>query len=428
MNAPPRRIERPARVEALARRLGDAPRAAEVLAVVSELSSAIRGHVVASRALPAGSSDRVAELVEAVRLRERLDWYVAHELGEADDPLRGRRALASMADKQQRLLAKLLGVPFDERSRAVLESFAAEHQEQGRLFDEIATGFGFVESVALGVREGRGCLALTHNGSLFQLSAPMDPQGGRRFVYQNIYGNQAVASEGRTTLRQPIALGRSIDAKGLHSSPIRKLRLAPTHGDWAFAKQTFAHMTAALGTSPLLGLSDDASEPSANGPATRRDTAWGAISRWFSGRPAEPRDAAPRSRATSAPRAARSISRSRAELRVLSEQLRAGVRAATLDVEIVGLCLHLQSERTRAGEPSLAVELLGGLDTEHGERLVLDPATGKLRIDRPGIAPIELDALRVGEQRIVRGAPLALLDRAGEVALLLGPITQSWGR
>lgn len=389
-----RRLDHAARLRLVAKRLEGHPRAVEVLKKATELEARVCAAAANARRAPALSPERITLLEQAVELRLELDSLIAFELGDAL-PTDRPSALGQLPAGLDARLAELLGVPVSPRTRPVLESFAGDWIENGRAFDEVTTAFGFVEAPSLLVGEPRGALVLTHHGSILQLSAPIDHHAARRFVYQSVYANDRVPAEGTLTLRELVRAGHALRADALCTSKLRKLRVAP-RGDgrdddgWRRDRQTFARISMVCTPSPLLGP---------------RPTAWGLL-------PEIP---------TKTP----TSSRRRGMLAELAEKLKGSTPGrSTVDVEIVGLCLDLQRDRIEAGEPAFALDDVAAFGTERGEQCALfhEVEGVRLVLVRPGEAPIELRRADLGGQKIVRGAPLALLGAGGRVIAQLGGV------
>jgi hypothetical protein len=95
-------------------------------------------------------------------------------------------------------------------------------------------------------------------------------------------------------------------------------------------------------------------------------------------------------------------------------------RRATLDVEVVGLCLHLQALEIERGRNGHELEDVTSIETDRGERLIV--SEHELRLLRPGRREKALPHDALGDQQIVVGAPLVLLDSAGVVTAILGDV------
>jgi hypothetical protein len=388
-----RRLDHAARLRLVAKRLEGHPRAAQVLQKATELEERVCAAAAHARRSPALSPERISLLEQAVELRLELEALVAFELGEAL-PMERASALGQLPAGLDDRLAELLGLPVSARTRPILESFAGDWIENGRAFDEVTTSFGFVESPTLLIAEPRGALVLTHHGSILQISAPIDHHGARRFVYQSVYANDRVPAEGTLTLRELVRAGHALRADALCTSKIRKLRVAPRSANdpegWHRDRQTFARISMVCTPSPLLGP---------------RPTAWGLM-------PEVP---------TKTP----TSSRRRGMLAELAEKLKGSTPGrSTVDVEIVGLCLDMQRDKLEAGEPAFELDDVASFATDRGEQCAVFHEVEGVRVVlvRPGEAPLEIKKADLGGQRIVRGAPLALLGAGGRVLAQLGSI------
>jgi hypothetical protein len=390
-----RRLDHAARLRLVARRLEGHPRAEQVLGTATELEEKVCAAAARARKSAVGSAERIALLEQAVELRVQLDSLIAFELGDAL-PVHQAASLPQLPQGLDERLAELLGIPLSSRTRPILESFASDWLENGRAFDEVSTSFGFVESSSLLVGEPRGALVLTHHGSILQISAPVDRHDARRFVYQSVYANDRVPAEGTLTLRESVRVGHGLKADALCTSKIRKLRAAPRsegrgEESWRLERQTFARISRVCTPSPLLGPSP---------------TAWGIVP------PAIPPKPPP-------------SSRRRSLLASLAEKLKgSGGGRSTIDVEILGLCLDLQRDKLEAGEPGFELDDVASFSTDRGEQCAFFHEVDGVRVVlvRPGEAPLEVRKTELGGQRIVRGAPLALLGEGGRVLAQLGSV------
>ncbi len=398
---PPQRLTDAARLRLLAKRLDGHPRAVEVLAAATDLEQRVLAMAARARKAAAGSLARIALLEQAIELRVELEALVAFELAEPL-PVEREAALAQLPPGLEEKLAELLGVPIAPRTRPILESFARDWLENGRAFDEVSASFGFVEIEALSIAEGRGLLVLTHHGSILQLSAPVDRAGARRYVYQSVYANDRVPAEGTLTLREAARVGHALAAAKLCTSRIRKLRAAPraeghAEASWRLERQTFARISTLCAPSPLLAPSP---------------TAWGVVAS-RAGAPMPP------------------SSRRRRMLAELSAKLEGRVDGnSTIDAELLGLCLDLQRDRLEAREAAFTLDQIASFATERGEQCAVFHETEGVRVVlvRPGEAPVEIRKADLGGQKVVRGAPLALLGEGGRVLAQLGSVTSIGSR
>ncbi len=396
-----RSIDFPLRLRALAR--VDPAAAARALTLDRELQ------LVARRASRAANDRERKRLVnEMMELRVQIDALIATALGQPLPTGAEGSALSRVPDHVRSQLAKLLGVPLRAEFHAVLDRKAEEWIEQGRAFDEIAAEFGFAPADSLSPRDPRGALALTYNGSLVQVSAPKDEGGTRRFIYQSIYVN-SIPSEGTLKLTESLRIDGRMRSTAMDTSTVRKLRVATKKGvPWERERRTFDRISTIL-TPPPAALQ-----------AIPRRTLWGAATGYLPALGQSEIDggrlAREHARIDEARRAAR------VELAALLDKLASPrKRSATADVEVLGLCLHLQALEIERGRKGHELDDVTAVETDRGERLlVLDD---EVRLVRPG-RPEKTFALgALGEQQLVVGAPLVLVDAEGAVVAILGDVT-----
>lgn len=392
----PRSIDFPLRLRALARK--DPAAAARALTLDRELQ-----HTARRAGNAATERERKRLVNEMLELRIQIDALIATALGQPLPTGAEGSALARVPDHVRAQLAKLLGVPLKAEFHAVLDRKAEEWIEQGRAFDEIAAEFGFAEADALAPRDPRGALALTYNGSLVQVSAPKDDGGSRRFVYQSIYVN-SIPSEGTLRLAETMRVDGRIRSSAMDTSTVRKLRVATKRGvPWERERKTFDRISTIL-TPPPAALQ-----------AIPRGTLWGAVSGFVPALGKSEIDAGRRNhgRIDDARRAAR------VELAGLLEKIASPRHTATADVEVLGLCLHLQGLEIERGRRGHELDDVTVIETDRGERLMIG---SELRLAREGRREKTFPREALGEQQIVVGAPLVLVDAAGEIVAILGDV------
>lgn len=392
----PRPVDFPLRLRALARK--DPSAAARALGLDRQMQA------VARRAGEAKNEREKQRLVgEMVELRVQIDALVATTLGKPLPNGIEQSALDAVPPQVREQLAKLLGVPLRPEFHPVLEKKAEEWIEQGRAFDEIASEFGFVEARALAQVEPRGALVLTYNGSLVQMSAPKDHEGTRRFIYQSIYVN-SIPSEGALKLKDAVLVDGRLRSTAMDTSTVRKLRVATKTGvPWERERRTFERISTVLTPSPSLLQS------------VPKRTMWGIVQSFVPALGQSQIEAGKNARIDETRRAAR------VELAALLDKLASAAgRGATLDVEVLGLCLHLQELEIERGRPGHEAMDVITCETDRGEKLTFD-ANG-VRLDRPGRSPKTFGTEALGDQRIVVGAPLLILDANGSVITVLGDV------
>lgn len=407
----PRPVDFPLRLRALARK--DPSAAARALGLDRDLQA------VARRAGEAGNERARKKLLDQmIELRVQLDALVATTLGKPLPNGVEASALDAVPAQVREQLGKLLGVPLRPEFYPVLEKKAEEWIEQGRAFDEIASEFGFVEARALGPIEPRGALVLTYNGSLVQMSLPKDPEGTRRFIYQSIYVN-SIPSEGSFKLKDAVLIDGRMRTTAMDTSTVRKLRVATRQGvPWERERRTFDRLSTVLTPAPPLLQS------------VGRKTGWGVLSSFLPnlgssqlepGRPSLDAEraaerAAEQARLEEAKRAAR------VELGGLLDRLASATgHRATLDVEVLGLCMHLQTLEVDRGRKAYELGEVESCRTDRDERLTFEH--GAVRLDRPGRGSRTFPLAALADQQIVVGAPLLLLDDTGSVMTVLGDVS-----
>ncbi len=400
---PPHRVETPLRFRALARK--DPAAAVRAMDLDRRLQAVARATDAAKNVF-----DRAMLHRQMVELRVELDALVAVTLGAPLPSGSEPSALSLVPAAVRHGLAALLGVPLRPEFHPILERKAAEWLEQGRVFDEVSTEFGFVDASALSVCESRGALVLTHNGSLVQVSAPKDDVGTRKFVYQSIYVNP-VPTEGSLSLREPARIESRMKTTAFETSSIRKLRVpARAGGAWERERKTFARISAIL--TPMPVTSTPLSEPKL------RVTQWGAATGFVPSFSASAVDAS---------RQAREVGRldegrlaARVELAALLQKLSGpGARHATTDVDVLGLVMHLQELEHERGRTAWGVEQLAEVTTDRDERLVIGES---IRLVRAGRSERTFPRSALGAQRLAIGAPIVLLDDAAAIAAVLGDV------
>jgi len=387
----PRPLDFPLRLRALARK--DPAVAARALTLDRELQA------IARRAGGAREgAERKRLMNEMMELRVQIDALVAATLGQPLPTGSESSALASVPPHVREQLAKLLGVPFKPEFHPVLEKKAAEWIEQGRAFDEIAAEFGFVEASTLAPREPRGALLLTYNGSLVQMSSAKD-DGSRKFIYQSIYTN-SIPSEGVLRLTDTVRIDGRMRSTAMDTSTVRKLRVATRRGvPWDRERRTFERISTILTPPPSLLQS------------APRSTVWG-VATGFLPATSAARD---HGRIDDARRAAR------VELGGMLDKLASPRnRSSTLDVEVLGLCLHLQALEIERGRHGHELADVTAIETDRGEKISI--GDDGLRIARPDRRDKLLPRDALGDQQIVVGAPLVLLDGEGAVIAILGDV------
>jgi hypothetical protein len=391
-------------VESLGRRLAGRPDADVVLHRACELDGRLQATFRRAVQPTIPPEERCQAYDELAALRRQFDDLLAHAFGsERRGPPSGS-ALAQLDVTTRQMLAGLLGVPYALEFFPLLEVKAAEYIEQGRAFDELAASFGFEEAWALGANEPRGALILTYSGSLLQLSAPgMDGSlANRRFVYQNIYGTK-LPSEGALRLLDNVLVDHRLRAAHMTTSQVRKLRLAVHRGPWERDRATFQQMRQTL--------------------QSARSTVWGIAAGWHPSVHVKSIDVVRHSRAVG--QNDKASAEARAELRNLLLRLADPMEPAKnplLEAELIGVLLHLQRLQIESGFPHYGLTDIAAFETDRAERCAVG-RRGSILLSRPGKAFVEYPKATIGDQRIVSGAPIALLDASASIAAVLGDVT-----
>jgi hypothetical protein len=88
---------------------------------------------------------------------------------------------------------------------------------------------------------------------------------------------------------------------------------------------------------------------------------------------------------------------------------------AVLEADILGLCMYLQRLRCEVGEQDHRLDAVASFITDRAERCSFVRQGQELvcTIERASRTPVTLGGVTVGDQRVVRGAPLALVDAGG---------------
>lgn len=389
--APPRALDVPVRFRALARK--DAAAAKKAVDLDRQMQSVARRAAAEKR-----PSRREPLLREMIEVRVEIDALVASVMGDPLPTGAEQSPLHQVPPHVCAILAKLLGIGTGPEFKPILERKAAEWLEHGRAFDEIAAEFGFVEAGSLGVGDARGALALTYNGSLVQMSAPLDKSSARKFVYQSLYVN-TVPSEGELEMKVPLQIGDRLRTTAMETSAIRKLRVAARpRGEWKTERRTFDRISTIL---------------------TTRPTAWGARTSLVPslGRSGIASVQFEKARAEDAAR------RARIELANLVERLAFDrVKRDTIDVEMLGLVIHLQDLAAESGALAKPASEITRIVTQRAEIVTLRGE--ELLLERPGKADEKYPRSALGSQRVVVSAPIVLCNDRGEIAALLGDVAR----
>jgi hypothetical protein len=194
----------------------------------------------------------------------------------------------------------------------------------------------------------------------------------------------------------------------MDTSTVRKLRVATKRGlSWERERRTFERISTILTPPPALLQ------------AIPPRTLWGVASGFVRALGKSEIDAArgknERKRLDQARRAAR------VELAALLDRLASPTaRHATLDVEVLGLCMHLQEVELERGHVGHELDDVASVETDRGERIIVEASS--LRLKRSGRKEKTLPRTALGEQQIVVGAPLVLLDEHRAVIAILGDV------
>ncbi|MFO0547052.1 MAG: hypothetical protein U0271_01625 [Polyangiaceae bacterium] len=468
------------RVQALAKRLARHPNGTRLLEYAKVLDGWIHewARYGARKDLRAEERGRALAMLSAMR----RDFNALLTEAEAYDPEpKGRHnafgtALDELGPEEKLALAQILGLPFEPAYRPLFEVKAAEYLEQDQLWNEITEDGGFVDAPLLGEQEARSAVVLTYSGSLLLVSAPIEKNFRRRYVYQSIYAGH-LPTEGTLGLLDPIRKNRPVAGTRIKTSPVRKLRVSRlTVAAWDEQRQTFQRLHFTLnGAATPPGFGPRGAPPpyvpgpgplpplvnvEAEKPAPPRPRNPNAVTR-LDGTPSivqapEDRgglpndtvvDPPPRSqpvpeRESSSPPSSRIPSvfvqvlhherqrdhvkkleeAARAELRTLLSRLvdLAGDRDHTLEAEILGQVMHLQRLAIERGEMSVAPGELSRLQTENDDTCAVVPEG--LAVGRVGAPTTRLPGGNFGDQTIVRSAPIAVLSVDASLFAVLGNV------
>ncbi|MCC6749182.1 MAG: hypothetical protein IT371_16085 [Deltaproteobacteria bacterium] len=395
-------LRQPLQIESLRRQLGSSERTDELLRQVQHYRENLDAVVYAlsSREL---ASDRRQHLLEILqRHRVALDGCLASlgvPVGRSPiDPLFHFNQLDPTVRTH---LAAILGVPEEPSFYEVLDIKAEEYLSQYGAFQAVAEQEGFKERRRLSRTARQGALMLTLSGSLIQISEP-DAKGGRRYLYQNIYGN-AHPPEGVLLLDRDVKVGHRVHSVELTTSPVRVLCVPKRAVPWHAQVRTFERLArtfTSLAGRSSVGL---AGEVAAGSPF----------------------------------RLARRPNSSAAE-RVLKQEYGEGfgrfarLRQAFVDgeaegkqeAEILTLCHYLQTAARELGFNARPVEEVSEFvtDEEHHYRIVGDRPRSVVKQLRGGGPEVVLLNISVGRQVVTCNAPLALISNDGALIEITAPV------
>jgi hypothetical protein len=387
-----RKLAESARLTWLASRLAGRADSAELLGRASELEAALGKALWTLRQPNMTLTSRAGAAAELVRLRSELDALVA----SAGAPVSSRAPGVAPPPAMRERLAHLLNVPLTSAFDGLIDAKIAEHHEQLGAFDYVANLFGFKRAQGLGQGEPRGALALTANASIVQLSAPRR-EGDievRRYVYQGIYG-ASVPSEGRLSLTDSLRLGQPLRSAAFTTSPICELRLPEAAAPWEKERKLSTTLERVFGA------------------AAMRRTAWGADPGWVPSvvlaKPAEEHE--------------RLGVTARVQLVSALGRLQRAPDPV-LEAEVLGLCLYLQHLAVERGARGVQLAQVKSFTGAAGDRCQVSERVGRrvLALDRPGHSRLELLDVAIGDQLLVVGTPVALLDAKGSIAAVIGEV------
>ncbi|MCA9669000.1 MAG: hypothetical protein KC503_25570 [Myxococcales bacterium] len=397
-------LRRPLQLESMRRRMPETPRTHELLRKLHHARENLDAVVYAlsSREL---ADDRRSHLLDILaRHQEALDetlgeFGVAPRPGDRD-PLWHYHQLDPATRKH---LAAILGVPEEPAFYPVLEIKAEEYLAQLQAFDAITEEAGFRERPRLSTAARRGAVALTLSGSLIQISAP-SPEGSRRYLYQNIYGN-AHPPEGVLVLDRDVEVGERIRSVELTTSPVRELRVAGRRMSWKAQSHTFERLSRTFTSLASRSSSDLAV------------AALGAVGQ-----------------ARFNPEAAERVLRQECGESFESfERLRyfwnSGETAARErdEAELLTLCLFLQTAARELGFQARSFAEADEVVTVDGKRYAIDAdrrQITRLPSGGGGLEVVYVD-VSLGRQLFTSRAPIALIGADGKLLDVIGPVAYS---
>ncbi len=387
----------PLQIESLRRKLPDSPQTEELLRQLQRFRENLDAVVYAlsSRELAGDRRQHLLEMLERHR-KAFEDCLVGMGIdieGQRTDPLHHYKQLDQVARAH---LAAILGVSEEPSYYEVLDIKAEEYLAQLHAFETITAADGFRERARVARHAKRGALALTLSGSMIQLSAPAG-QGGRRYIYQNIYGN-AHPPEGMLVLDRDIRVGHRIRSVELTTSPVKLLRVAGRRMSWKAQRHTFQRLAR---TFTSLASRAEGSSPEAS------------PSMGFKARAAE-----------------RVLHQEYAESFLRFEQLRRQFAHGDADekgeAELLATCHFLQTVARELGFDGAGLSSLRELSCRAGQRYVVD-AVRKTLIKLPsgGAPEVVYPLASIGRQQVTCAAPLMLLSaKDGGLLEVIGPVAR----
>jgi hypothetical protein len=303
-------------------------------------------------------------------------------------------------------LAAILGVPEEPPFYEVLDIKAEEYLLQQQAFESLTARAGYRERDTLARTTKRAALVLTLSGSLIQLSEPV-PRGGRRYFYQNIYGN-AHPPEGILVLDRDVQVGHRIRSVELTTSPVRVLRVVDKRLSWKDQSLAFDRISRTLGSL----VSRSSSQLAAAGYAGGHPRNTGVL------------------RLANLDAAERVLRQEYGEAFALYHQLRERFisggeeEGRKVEAEVLTLCHYLQTGAREFGFDARPLEEIAEFATEqdHIYRVDLDHTGTVLMLPR-GVGPeVQFVDVSVGRQHVTCQAPLALIGRDGGLVEVTLPV------
>ena len=396
-------VRHPLQIESIRRRLPESPRTDELLRQLQRFRENLDAVVYAlsSREL---ANDRRQHLLDILQKYRAALEACLEDLGIGPrptraDPLWHFHQLDPVARNH---LAAILGVPEEPSFYEVLDIKAEEYLAQLRAFESITEEDGFRERDRLSRSTRRGALVLTLSGSLIQISAP-DGDGGRRYLYQNIYGN-AHPPQGVLVLDRDIVVGHRIRSVELTTSPVRLLRIARRRMSWKAQNRTFQRLSHTF--------TSLANSSSSGGEHNRGPGLFDVRSRRFNPSAAE-----------------RVLRQEYGEAFERFDTLRKAFAdesdSQRIEAELLTLCHYLQTGARELGFDARPLYEVAEFVTADGRSYTVDAAQQAVVAEGTADNPEVVYAfVSVGRQLITCRAPLALISSNGNLLELIGPVAK----
>jgi hypothetical protein len=290
-------------------------------------------------------------------------------------------------------LINILGVPEEPAFYDVLDVKAQEYLAQLQAFEMIAADARFTVRHRLPRGAKNGALVLTMSGSLIQLSPP-NARGGRRYLYQNIYGNTH-PPEGTLVLDRDIRVGHRLRSVELTTSAVQMLRVAARRMSWKAQSRTFARLSRIIQT-----LTGDPARMAQRGGRSFNAQAAGRVLR-------------------------EEYAEAFERLDILERSYRDGVEGPDgerAEAELLAVCHYLQTGARELGFDASPLKELREISTVDGHAYLVDKRRRTL-IRRARRGPeVVYPAVSISRQLVTCGAPLVLIGHDGGVVELVAAV------